>query len=349
MLESVAKEVRARTGIRIDSAAVERILYLIKEKGDFWSLARYAGEPFNALAETVKVLREKGLIELQTNKIILSEDGEKLLKEIDIGHSDYTCDKCRGRGIIYERLGGDVVKQFIEIAKSRPEAIKEYDQGYVTVETTLSRIAFMDHKGDLRGKHLLILGDDDLMSIAAMLTGWPKRIAVFEIDQRLVSFIKKVAEDVGFDVEVYQHDLRYPLPEEFRGRFDTFFTDPVETLIGLKAFIGRGVSALRGPRSAGYFGLTLIDSSLYKWRDFQSVLVSEFGLVITDILRDFNEYVNWGYIEEMTGWEKAPIKTKPEIYWYVSTLYRVETLEGFKGFDDVVEGDIYYDEETASV
>ena len=349
MIDQIAREVESRTGIKTDVRSIQNVLLAVEKYSDFWEIVRASSEPYNLVAEAIKVMVDKGLIKVTGQKIVLTEAGFEKIKREGIGKGNYTCDKCAGRGIIYELLGEDVIKQFREIAEKRPEAIKQYDQGYVTVETTLARIAFMDHKGDLRGKNLLILGDDDLMSVAAMITGWPKKITVFEIDERLVNFIKKTGEEFGYDIEVYQHDLRKPLPEKFKGKFDTFFTDPVETLIGLKAFIGRGISALRGERSAGYFGLTLVDSSLYKWRDLQKVLVVEFGAVITDIIKDFSEYVNWGYIEEMSGWEKAPVKSRPKINWYTSTLYRIEVLRGFKGFEEVIEGDIYYDEETASV
>jgi hypothetical protein len=269
------------------------------------------------------------------------------LEELGYGKGFYRCDKCLGKTVIWDKLG--ITEEFKKIVENRPRAIIDYDQGYVTPETTLARIAIMDQNGDLRGKDLLILGDDDLVSVAAMLTGFPKRIAVFEIDERLVNFIKKIANDLDYDLEVYQHDLRKPLPEEHHGKYDTFFTDPTETLLGLKAFIGRGVSALKGERCAGYFGLTNVESSLYKWRELQKILLNEFNVVITHMIREFNEYINWDYIEEMSGWKRNPLKTRPKGIWYTSTLYRIETVKGYRGFEEVLEGDIYHDEETASV
>ncbi len=347
VLEEIAERIEKETKIITDPIALLKILWSIKESNNFWEIVRITNEPYNMIAKAIEVFKEKGYVEFQGERIKLTEKGKKILEETGYGRGNYICDKCKGRTVLYEKL--DIVKEFIEIAKNRPKAIMDYDQGYVTEETTLARIAFMDQRGDLRNKDLLILGDDDLMSVAAMLTRYPKRIAVFEIDQRIVNFIKKVAEDIGYDIEVYQHDLRKPLPDEFKGKFDTFFTDPTETLLGLKAFIGRGISALRSPRSAGYFGLTLVDSSFYKWRELQRVLVTEFNVVITDIIRDFSEYVNWEYIQQMSGWQKAPIKVTPNINWYTSTLYRIETLRGFRGFEETLEGDIYRDDEAASI
>ena len=347
VFNEIAERVEKETKVKTDPRSIVNVLLAISETDNFWEIARKSGEPYNIVAKSIEIMKEKGLLKFEGSKILLTEKGKKIIEDSGFGRGNYLCDKCKGRTVLYEKL--EIVKDFMEIAKNRPKAIIDYDQGYVSEEVTLARIAFMDQKGDLRGKDLLILGDDDLTSVAAMLTGYPKRIAVFEIDQRIVDFIKKVAEEIGYDIEVYQHDLRKPLPEEFQGKFDTFFTDPTETLIGLKAFVGRGISALRGPRSAGYFGFTLVDSSLYKWREFQRVLITEFNVVITDIINNFHEYVNWSYIDQMSGWERAPIKVMPNINWYTSALYRIETLRGSKGYYEVIEGEIYRDEEAASI
>ncbi|MGQ4892056.1 MAG: bis-aminopropyl spermidine synthase family protein [Candidatus Njordarchaeia archaeon] len=347
MFGDVVKKVENRTGIKTDEGAIFNILIAVRETNDFWKIVRTSEETYNVVAATLEELRQGGYIEYADGKVLLTDKGKSVLEKQGFGKGRYTCEKCKGKTVRWDVLS--IKDEFMSIAKERPKAIINYDQGYVTPETTLARIAFMDQRGDLRGKNLLILGDDDLVSIAAMLTGFPKKITIFEIDKRLVEFIEKIGRRYNYDIEVRQHDLRKPLPEEFRGKYDTFFTDPTETLIGLKAFIGRGISALRGERCAGYFGLTRVESSLYKWRELQGSLISEFGVVITDIIKDFNEYVNWDYIEEMSGWEKNPLKTKPRSIWYTSSLFRIETLRGFKGFEETLEGDIYHDEETASV
>ena len=347
MFDKIIKNVENKASMMADERAVLNVLVSAKKTNDFWEIVRYSEEAYNVVSVVLDELKKRGYIKYMDGKIFLTDKGEDLLKKYGYGKGNYICDKCKGKTVLWDRL--EIKNEFLKIVKDRPKAIIDYDQGYVTPETTLARIAFMDQKGDLRGKNLLILGDDDLVSIAAMLTGHPKRITVFEIDERLVEFIEKTGREYGYNIEVFQHDLRKPLPDKFKGKYDTFFTDPTETLIGLKAFIGRGISALRRERCAGYFGLTRVESSLYKWRDLQKALVVEFGVVITDIIKDFNEYVNWDYIEEMSGWEKNPLKTKPRSIWYTSSLFRIETLRGFRGFERILEGDIYHDEETASV
>ncbi|MHA1617410.1 MAG: bis-aminopropyl spermidine synthase family protein [Candidatus Njordarchaeales archaeon] len=347
VFKEIAEIVEKKTKVPCYPRSVELVLMALEKSPDFWMLVRYSGEPLVVVARIVKELEKKGLVSFEAEKVILTNKGKKLLEDLGIGFGDHVCATCLGKTVSWDL--GDVTEEFLKIVKNRPEAIQEYDQGYVNPETTLARIAFMDQRGDLRGKRLIILGDDDLVSIAAGLTGWPRHIAVIEIDKRLTSFIEKTAREYGFDAAVYTMDLRNPLPDELVKKFDTFQTDPPETLPALKLFIGRGIAALRGEKCAGYFGLTRVDASLDKWREFQKMLTTEFGVVITDIVRDFNEYVNWDYIEAMRGWDLAPLKAKPTGYWFTSSFYRIETLKGFKGFNDPVTGDIYYDEETASV
>lgn len=82
-------------------------------------------------------------------------------------------------------------------AKERPEAIQDFDQGYVTPESTLARVALAWNWGDLEGKEVLVLGDDDLTGLAAALTGLPKRVVVLDADPRIVRFLERAAKAEG--------------------------------------------------------------------------------------------------------------------------------------------------------
>jgi Predicted methyltransferases len=239
-------------------------------------------------------------------------------------------------------------RSFLRIQKKRPNAVRKFDQGYVTPKTTLSRFALAYERGDVAGKKILVLGDDDLMSIALGLSGFTKNITVVEIDKRLTDFIQGVGEKEGFRVDVQTFDLRHPLPKEHLRKYDAFFTDPPETLDAADAFIGRGISALRAPGSAGYFGFTRREASLTKWYNLQRMLI-KYKIVFTDIIHNFNEYINWGYEEETRAWRLSPIKVMPKKNWYRSALYRFETLPGFRGnLKDYGSENIYEDEESST-
>jgi predicted methyltransferase len=128
-----------------------------------------------------------------------------------------------------------------------------------------------------------------------------------------------------------------------------FFTDPVETVRGLLLFLSRCTEGLRGPGSAGYFGLSYLEASWRKWRQIQQGIL-DMGFAITDMLGAFQDYqlediVALGY--PVARMAPVPVK-EPDIPFYVSTVYRLELAEEPRPlfFGRVEFGqDLYYDEE----
>ncbi len=352
LLMEIARIVEEKTKIPAYPRSVLNVLAAISIADDIFWAARYSREALNLVIEIVKELEKRGFIEYD-HGIRLTDKGKRFLEEVGYELNFKMCDRCRGRTVVFsEILSEDVIKEFMKIQRNRPEAIQQYDQGYVTPETTLARVAYMHYRGDLKGRDIIILGDDDLVSIAVGLTGLARRIAVIDIDERLTRFITKTADEYGLKIEVYTEDLRNPLPENLYKKFDTFQTDPLESIKGLRVFIGRGIATLKGERCSGYFYLTLMDASIDKWRELQKLLLTEFNVVITEIIPDFSEYINWGYMEKMHAWQILPeqLRKIPRDGWYVSTLFRIETLRGSRGLVERIppEEDIYYDEELAS-
>jgi len=270
------------------------------------------------------------LKKLSDEKIIKEKDGifsleNKIDKKIS---TSFLCDKCNGRGV-YDNLNlwSTLIKEYDEIAKNRPLPTNVYDQGVIDNESAISRFLYMLSRGDLYKKKIIILGDDDLMGILFSLSGIVDEITVLEIDERLVNYINSVKKEKNLkNIEVYTYDARDPLEDIFKNKFDTFFTDPVETVEGLLIFVSRMVEALKGDRCSGYFGLSSIESNIDKWFRIQKSL-NEMNLVITDIRRNFSYYkLNDNIIEsDLLIVKENPFKIKnPNKLWYNSHLYRVE-------------------------
>jgi hypothetical protein len=166
----------------------------------------------------------------------------------------------------------------------------DFDQGNMFAEDVAMRLKFMDERGDLRGKRILVIGDDDLFSVAAALTGLPKSITVLEIDGRLVKLLNAIAARRGFPIEARTADMQLPLGDDLIGQFDVFVGDPVETLPGLTVFLSRGAAALRPEAGkAGYFGLTTVEAGVTKYREMELMLIRA-GWVPTDIRRRMSDY-----------------------------------------------------------
>lgn len=307
----------------------------------------------NEFVEELRSLMDDGLVESRNGKIHLTEKGRVERDKLKLKVYATRCEKCEGRGILHDPFG--VLDEYKRIASQRPRPTADYDQGYIKEEDVMRRIAFIYERGDLENADILVVGDDDLISLGMALTGLPKKIVVLEIDDRLISFINDNAREYGFPVEARKFDVRNDIDEDLRGKFDVFITDPVETIEGITLFLSRAASGLRGKGSAGYFGLTHEEASLKKWYEIERRLLS-MNFVLTDMLRDFNVYpmdenlelaqeyyLIYRRIAELTGSREI------DADFYRSTLIRVEAVGDVK---PLVSGpvelheEIYVDEES---
>lgn len=327
MLDQIAETVSRSAGVKIHPRQVERVLGALALRREFWPAVTLSRLPVNTVAEIIKELLACGLATQKNGVLELTARGkeEAAARKATPGEK-FTCPQCSGRGIDLSAFDA-VTGEFQELVKKRPGASREFDQGYVTPQTTVARVAFLAAKGDIAGRDLIVLGDDDLVSVAAALSGLPRRVAVLEIDPRLVAFVQELSAARNLKIEVYRRDIRAPLPKELCRQFDTFFTDPPETVGALELFISRGLAALKGPCCAGYFGLTYAESSLADWLAIQQILAGKLKVAITDIVHDFNEYVNWDYLLESVRKDLPFVQVTPSANWYRSSLYRIETIE----------------------
>ncbi len=351
LLEWVAKQASTIAPSPVYPRLVERVMRAMHATTDFWSMIDRANIPVVFAAAIVEALRKEGWVDVENKSLEWTDSGREVLEELGIASlPTYTCAACEGRGIRYPD-GQEWVNVFMRYERQRPLPRQEYDQGSVTPSTTLSRVAFIEQWGDLAGKDVLVMGaEDDLMGLAIALTGQARNVLILDIDERIIRFDQDVLAQEGIrNVTAEVFDLRQPFPAEWVGAFDVFITDPPETLAAFQAFIARGVASLREVGSSGYFGLTLRDSSLYRWQKFQRALVGDLGMVITDIIQDFNHYQNWEYHENTRAGRLNPTGAPPQTIWYRSAWYRIEALPGFAGVNEPLSNavfeSLYSDEE----
>ena len=330
-LNSLAKKITTSSKIWISPYGVEKILRAIKTTTNHWLIIRLAEEPINVVNKALALLKQLKIIKTEKNKVTFTTYGKKLAKELKIEKLIRPeCQVCEGRGINF-RFDDELYQLFLRIQRKRPRPARAYDQGNVTPATTIARVLLALAHGDIQDKDVLALGaEDDLLGLAIALTKKAKRVVVLDIDERLITLDNYWAKKLNLNLEARVFDLRKPLTKDLIGSFDTFFTDPSETVASIKGFILKGVAALKGPGSVGYFGFTLKDSSLTKWYILQKIL-NENKIVITEILREFNFYENWPYLEETKSFKESIPRKRPErTIWYTSNWYRLVTLPGFK-------------------
>lgn len=350
-LTQLVEQLRARDeAIAASRRDVERALAALRMTADTWEAIRLSHVPLRLLAGIWRRLISDGYLDTSNGSLELTAAGQELVSNLGVAPArEAHCRFCDGRGTDRYALPMDAAQRFGVICHDRPAPVHDYDQAYVTQATTLARVTFAWQRGDLEGRQILLLGDDDLVGVAAALTGLPARVVVAEIDERLIEFINHVARSKGLNMlEAVHYDLRNPLPDTWLRAFDTFFTDPTESLPGMKVTLERGLLSLRGRGSAGYFGLTHVESSPAKWAHIQSFLL-ERSTVVTDIRDDFSAYVNWGYMQEMRSWSWLPTDHLPKQPWYYSALNRIEALRKPIITNRRLTRDIYHDDESATM
>lgn len=328
---------------------VRRMLQVLYHERDIWQAAGACERPFPQFTKLLEALHELGYIRVHGRTVEFTPVGRAALEHWGVALSPpvhQLCSQCAlGPAPLLE-----LQKKFAQIAQHRPPEAPEFEQGFLTEDSVMRRVAWLDRCGDLAQKELVLLGDDDLLSVALALTERPKQIVVFEIDARLVDFLNDQAQQAGWPLTAYRHDLRQPLPEGFLARFDVFVTDPLETVEGFLLFVEQGLSALKpGAGQVGYFGLTKIEASPEKWRLFERKLIEQHELFISDVLRDFGFYENWPYLTETVSQQSALFSETPDRPWYRSAFFRIETLRAFRpprcrSLGEEV--DIYYDQDS---
>ena len=179
------------------------------------------------------------------------------------------------------------VAAFAALAEGRAPLRPELDQVWATPPSVLARAQHLIEAGEVQ-RGLVLLGDDDLTSLALGQLGASRGVHVLDVDDALLGFLRERAEREGYALETTHLDARDPLPAGLRGRFGAVFTDPPYADEGFALFLSRVIELTR-PDARLYvcFGASrrAPERALSKQR-----LIAEAGLVIEALLPDFHTY-----------------------------------------------------------
>jgi N4-bis(aminopropyl)spermidine synthase len=209
-----------------------------------------------------------------------------------------TCPRCAGRGLVARGELAPLVTEMRRIARLAPPVRRDLDQCHCTPETKLYRVLALHEADALVGRRILMLGDDDLMSLAiervVRRLGSSRSIAllaVVDVDPAVIDVVRRELAGAPFATACVLHDLREPLPARLRGGFDTVVTDPPYTQAGATLFLSRAVEAIAGTGGDVFFSF----GSRRPGAAFQlQQAIGRAGLTIVRLQRDFNEYVGAG-------------------------------------------------------
>ncbi|MCP2168628.1 GNAT family N-acetyltransferase [Goodfellowiella coeruleoviolacea] len=302
--DDILAEVAAAVSLQEGPAGVRSVVRALRALAPTSTrgISRHTGLPVPIVAAVANELRRRDLLgEERPSRLtpagLALADQLGMAAPIDL---DATCPRCAGHEVVIPPRLHQAVDRLAQIMADGPEADLALDQSLCTPETKVRRVVTLLRAGVLPGGSLLLVGDDDLISLAIAVVGdvlgspLVDRLAVVDISERILDHIVAVSSELGVRVEAVQHDLRQPLPNQLRGQFDAAMTDPPYTPEGARLFLSRAVEGLRpGPAHSVFFsfGPKGPDELLEVQRE-----IMDLGLVTNGFIRNFNEYRGSGIL-----------------------------------------------------
>jgi N4-bis(aminopropyl)spermidine synthase len=299
---AIVRDVAAAVGLAEGERGVRAVLAAVArlEPVSTRRLARTVDLPVPIVASVCGELRKRDVV-AEERPTRLTPLGRALFAAGGLGlHRAATCPRCAGRGLVVRAELKPLLEDMKRIARAAPPARPELDQCHCTPETKLRRVLALHEADALVGRRVLLLGDDDLTSLAiervvrrlgsaASLA----RLGVVDVDSAVVEHVSRALAGAPFPTLCLEHDLREPLPRSLRSSFDTVVTDPPYTVTGAELFLARAAEALDASGGDLFFsfGSRRPGAALFVQRK-----IAELGFTIVRVQRDFNEYVGAGVL-----------------------------------------------------
>lgn len=188
------------------------------------------------------------------------------------------------------------IKSFL---KNRPNPEFALDQSHADLPSIIKKTLYLLKKGDIEGRRIIFLGDDDVISLAVGLTQLPNEITVLDIDNRVLDYLSQSAEELSLkNFHVLSHDLREPCPKNIVDKFDVVVMDPPYTNEGLRLFLKRARQVLKSNiilygKNYPVIGKKCLLSFGNKPPEQTQKLqlsILDHGFIINEMLPDFNHY-----------------------------------------------------------
>jgi len=296
---SILDEVAQATRLREGPSGVLELLRIVYRNGSsrLQDVAREARLPLPVATAVRRELEKAGLLE-RRHGLALTEQGRAVV-ETDFGFQTKIhvgCPTCHGYGIVIPDALRTILDRLTQIIAAAPSVDVTLDQAPCTPHTSIRRALLMMQAGALEGRRLLLLGDDDSVSIAIGLLSralgkgdLTRGVTVVDADERRLSFLRETAEREGISLNVFHHDLRRPLPALLTRSFDVIETDPPYTPEGARLFLARGCEAMAN-ESEGLCFFSFAHRPPAETLQLQKIFL-ELGLAIRSVHPSFNQYI----------------------------------------------------------
>ncbi|MFX0171231.1 MAG: bis-aminopropyl spermidine synthase family protein [Candidatus Hodarchaeota archaeon] len=285
----IAQKSQLREGVKGVQNIIIEIFRRQNQKLSNKEFARIVRIPVPVLSAVRSELLKIGF--LQTKSVLSPTAREWICHNFGLSYEiDFFNEFISASSIELSKKYLDFFSPVVEYLNRRPSPDYKYDQSCSTTETVLKRTLLMLKNGDVEGKRIVLLGDDDGVSMALAFLQCAKEILVIDIDSRVLELINTFAqtENLNTVLQTQIWDIRTSFPRKWWHRFDTFETDPPYTVMGFKLFIDQAISLLKpisGSRGYISFGNK---SPQETWACQQHLL--EAGFSIDEFYTGFNRY-----------------------------------------------------------
>ncbi|HSZ49805.1 MAG TPA: bis-aminopropyl spermidine synthase family protein [Streptosporangiaceae bacterium] len=302
-VDSAVTEVAAAVGLAEGESGIRDILaaVLAAEPAAVRDVARLAELPVPIVAAACNELRKRGIVDTQRPVRFTAAGRDAVAAANGAARLHASCPTCHGRGIMIPPDLAALAAALQPVADGAPGARAELDQTHCTVETKISRVLKLHEARALGGQRILLLGDDDLISVAiAHFAAWAgspglvRRLTVVDTDPEVLRWAGEQIAGTGAVAELVEHDLRQPLPAGLTGAFDVVMTDPPYTVAGAELFLSRAVAGLApepGRHVFFSFGARRPDETLAVQQAMAAM-----GLAVRSLTAGFNEYIGAGIL-----------------------------------------------------
>ena len=302
-VDSAVTEVAAAVGLAEGESGIRDILaaVLAAEPAAVRDVARLAELPVPIVAAACNELRKRGIVDTQRPVRFTAAGRDAVAAANGAARLHASCPTCHGRGIMIPPDLEALAAALQPVADGAPGARAELDQTHCTVETKISRVLKLHEARALGGQRILLLGDDDLISVAiAHFAAWAgspglvRRLTVVDTDPEVLRWAGEQIAGTGAVAELVEHDLRQPLPAGLTGTFDVVMTDPPYTVAGAELFLSRAVAGLApepGRHVFFSFGARRPDETLAVQQAMAAM-----GLAVRSLTAGFNEYIGAGIL-----------------------------------------------------
>ncbi|MFW9817967.1 MAG: bis-aminopropyl spermidine synthase family protein [Candidatus Thorarchaeota archaeon] len=292
LIAEKAKLAEGSEGVRSILLIMYRFLSLKNKK-----VSQKTGIAIPSLAAVRSELVKAGIIE---KKNFLGELGRNWVKQNLKLHFDYDPIPDSFTNIIKELPVEFTYLNIIEeLLNNRPDPEFSLDQSHADFPTIVKKVLYLLKKGDIEGRKIIFLGDDDVISLGLGLTKLADEITVIDIDNRVLEFISQSAKNLNFEnFNVINHDLRESCPKTVRNKYDVVIMDPPYTIEGLRLFLKRARQVIKSKMKfndeivpiVGKKCLLSFGNKPPAQMQKLQLAILDHGFVINEMLPDFNHY-----------------------------------------------------------